>query len=147
MEAWEFAAREQIRDTITRYAHYVDGGRFDELVDLFVPDGVLEVEGEPPHRGREAILAFVTGVGRDIAASRGAPRIRHHVGNVLVELEGPHRARARSYFLAVTNSGVDHWGRYRDQLVPSGGQWHFSLRQVRTDGAAPGSWAAGRPGS
>jgi 3-phenylpropionate/cinnamic acid dioxygenase small subunit len=147
MEAWELEAREQIRETIARYAHYVDGGRFDELVDLFVPDGVLEVEGEPPHRGREAILAFVTGVGRDIAASTGAPRIRHHVGNVLVELEGTDLARARSYFLAVTDAGVDHWGRYRDQLVPSGEQWRFALRQVRTDGAAPGSWAAGRPGS
>jgi 3-phenylpropionate/cinnamic acid dioxygenase small subunit len=147
MEAWELAAREQIRETITRYAHCVDGGRFDELVDLFVPDGVLEVEGEPPHRGREAILAFVTGVGRDIAASTGAPRIRHHVGNVLVELEGTELARARSYFLAVTDAGVDHWGRYRDRLVPSGEQWRFALRQVRTDGAAPGSWAAGRPGS
>jgi 3-phenylpropionate/cinnamic acid dioxygenase small subunit len=147
VESWELAAREEIRDTIARYAHYVDGGRFDELVDLFVPDGVLEVEGESSHRGRDAIRAFVAGVGHDIAASTGVPRIRHHVGNVLVELEGAERARARSYFLAVTNSGVDHWGRYRDQLVPSGGQWRFALRQVRTDGAAPGSWAAGRPGS
>jgi 3-phenylpropionate/cinnamic acid dioxygenase small subunit len=147
MEAWELAAREQIRDTIARYAHSVDSGRFDELVDLFVPDGVLEVEGEPPHRGREAIRAFVTGVGRDIAASTGVPRIRHHVGNVLIALEGPDRARARAYFLAVTDRGVDHWGRYRDELVPSGERWRFALRRVRTDGAAPGSWAAGRPGA
>lgn len=110
MEAWELAGREQIRDTIARYAHCVDGGRFDELVDLFVPDGVLEVEGEAPHRGRNAIRAFVTGVGDDIAASRGAPRIRHHVGNVLVDLDGPDRARARSYFLAVTDTGVSTTG-------------------------------------
>ena len=147
MEAWELAAREQIRDTIARYAHCVDGGRFEELVDLFLPDGALEVEGREPHRGRDAIRAFVTGVGQDIAASRGAPRIRHHVGNVLVDLDGPERARARSYFLAVTDTGVDHWGRYRDELVPSGGRWRFAVRQVRTDGAAPGSWAAGRPGA
>jgi 3-phenylpropionate/cinnamic acid dioxygenase small subunit len=147
MEPWELAAREQIRDTIARYAHCVDGGRFDELVELFLPDGVLEVEGEAPHRGRDAIRAFVTGVGRDIAASTGAPRIRHHVGNVVVELEGPDRARARSYFLAVTDRGVDHWGRYRDELMPSGERWCFAVRQVRTDGAAPGSWAAGPPGT
>ena len=147
METWELEAREQIRDTIARYAHCVDGGRFDELVELFAPDGILEVEGEPAHRGRDAIRAFVAGVGHDIAASTGAPRIRHHVGNVLVELEGPDRARARSYFLAVTDRGVDHWGRYRDQLVPSGEQWRFALRRVRTDGAAPGSWAAGHVGS
>jgi len=41
MEVWELAAREQIRDTIARYAHCVDGGRFDDLVELFVPVAVL----------------------------------------------------------------------------------------------------------
>jgi SnoaL-like domain len=57
MESWELEAREQIRDTIARYAHCVDGGRFDDLVALFSPDGILEVEGEPAHRGRDAIRA------------------------------------------------------------------------------------------
>ena len=144
METWELEAREQIRDTITRYAHHVDGGRFDELVELFAPDGVLEVEGVPAHRGRDAIRAFVTGTGRDLATDTGAPRIRHHVGNLLIELEGPDRARTRCYFLAVTDRGVDHWGRYRDRLVRAGEGWRFAHRQVRTDGAAPGSWIEGR---
>ena len=144
MEGWELEAREEIRDTIDRYAHCVDGGRFDELVDLFAPDGVLEVEGEPPHRGRDAIRGFVIGTGRDLAAETGAPRIRHHVGNVLIELDGPEQARARCYFLAVTDRGVDHWGRYRDELVRLGDRWRFTHRRVRTDGAAPGGWAAGR---
>ena len=72
MEMWELEAHEQIRDTIARYAHCVDGGRFDDLVALFTPDGVLEVEGEPAHRGRDAIRAFVAGTGRDLAAGTGA---------------------------------------------------------------------------
>jgi 3-phenylpropionate/cinnamic acid dioxygenase small subunit len=144
MEAWELEAREQIRETITRYAHYVDGGRFDELVELFATDGVLEVEGEPAHRGRDAIRAFVTGTGRDLAAATGAPRIRHHVSNLLIELAGPDRARARCYFLAVTDRGVDHWGRYRDDLVREGAGWLFAQRNVRTDGAAAGSWVEER---
>jgi 3-phenylpropionate/cinnamic acid dioxygenase small subunit len=144
MEAWELEAREQIRETITRYAHCVDGGRFDELVELFTAGGVLEVEGEPAHRGREAIRAFVTGTGRDLAAGTGAPRIRHHVSNVLIELAGPDRARARCYFLAVTDRGVDHWGRYRDDLVRADDVWRFAHRHVRTDGAAAGSWVEER---
>jgi len=144
VEDWELAAREGIRETIAAYAHRVDGGRFDELVDLFAPDGVLEVEGEPAHRGGDAIRAFVTGTGADLAAGTGAPRIRHHVSNVLIELDGPDRARARCYFLAVTDRGVDHWGRYRDELVRDGDVWRFAHRGVRTDGAAPGSWVAGR---
>jgi 3-phenylpropionate/cinnamic acid dioxygenase small subunit len=144
MEVWEVKAREQIRDAIARYAHCVDGGRFDELVELFTPDGALEVEGESPHRGRDAIRAFVAGTGRDLAAATDAPRIRHHIGSVVIELAGKEQARARSYFLAVTDHGVDHWGRYRDDLVRSGDQWRFARRQVRTDASAPGSWAAGR---
>lgn len=144
MEAWELEAREGIRETIAAYAHRVDGGRFDELVELFAPDGVLEVEGEPPHRGRDAIRAFVTGTGRDLAAGTGAPRIRHHVSNVLIELAGPDRARARCYFLAVTDRGVDHWGRYRDELGRDGEVWRFVHRRVRTDGAARDSWVVGR---
>ena len=144
MEAWELEARERIRETIAAYAHRVDGGRFDELVDLFAPDGVLEFEGEPAHRGREAIRAFVTGTGRDLAAGTGSQRIRHHVSNVVIELDGSDRARARCYFLAVTDRGVDHWGRYRDELGRDGDVWRFLHRRVRTDGAAPGSWVAGR---
>jgi 3-phenylpropionate/cinnamic acid dioxygenase small subunit len=144
MEMWELEAREQIRDTIARYAHCVDGGRFDDLVALFTPDGVLEVEGEPAHRGRDAIRAFVTGTGRDLAAGTGAPRIRHHVSNVLIETESPDRARARCYFLAVTDRGADHWGRYGDDLVRTDDGWRFAHRRVRTDGAAPGSWVEGR---
>ncbi len=147
MDASELEAREQIRDTIARYAHCVDGGRFDDLVELFATDGVLEVEGKPPHRGRSAIRDVVTGTGRDLAAGAGAPRIRHHVTNVLIELDGPDRARARCYFLAVTDRGVDHWGRYRDELVRGpGGRWRFAHRRVRTDGVVPGSWVESRAG-
>lgn len=134
MDARELESRGHIRDTIARYAHCVDGGRFDELVELFAPDGILEVEGEPAHRGRDAIRAFVTGTGRDLAAGTGAPNIRHHVSNVLIELDGPDRARARCYFL-VTDRGVDHWGRYRDDLVRTDDGWRFAHRRVRTDGA------------
>jgi 3-phenylpropionate/cinnamic acid dioxygenase small subunit len=147
VELWELVAREQIRDTIARYAHCVDGGRFDELVELFVADGVLEVEGEPPHRGRDAIRAFVSVTGRDLAAETGAPRIRHHVGSVVIDLDGESRARARCYFLAVTDRGVDHWGRYHDDLLHAGDSWLFLRRRVRTDCAAPGGWAAGRIGT
>jgi 3-phenylpropionate/cinnamic acid dioxygenase small subunit len=149
MEMWELEAREQIRDTIARYAYCVDGGRFDDLVALFTPDGVLEVEGEPAHRGRDAIRAFVTDTGHDLAAGTGEPRIRHHVSNVLIDLEGPDRSRARCYFLAVTDRGADHWGRYLDALVRTDDAWRFAHRRVRTDGAAPGSWVEGhgRPSS
>ena len=56
MELWELAAREAIRETVARYAHLVDRGRIDELVDLFVEDGVLEAgTARPPRAGRPSV--------------------------------------------------------------------------------------------
>jgi hypothetical protein len=138
------SARESIRETIGRYAHYVDSGRFDRLVGLFTRDGVLEVEREVVARGRDELRAFFSGVGTDVAAAdvAGVPRIRHHVSNVIIDIDGPTSATASCYFLCITDHGPDHWGRYRDQLVARGRDWQFARRSVRTDGAVPGGFGA-----
>jgi ketosteroid isomerase-like protein len=138
MEAWELVARERIRDTIARYAHLVDRGRIDELVALFTEDATLEAGDRPPARGRDAIRAVFLGTGRRLA-SAAAPLIRHHVSNVLIDVGGPDAATASSYFLAVTERGPDHWGRYRDRLVRQGDHWLFAHRRARADGYAPDS--------
>ncbi len=144
MEHWELVAREAIRDTIARYAHCADRGRFAELVALFAPDGVLEIAGRDPLRGRDAILGLLTGVERSLAQTTGRPFIRHHVSSVQIDVIGPDEATAASYFLAITERGPDHWGRYRDRLVRSGDRWLFAHRHVRPDGHSPTSWRATR---
>ena len=40
---------------------------------------------------------------------------------------------------ALTNIGVDHWGRYRDVLVPVGDSWLFASREASADGFSPQS--------
>ncbi len=144
MEIWELTARELIRDTVVRYAHCADGGRFEEMVELFTEDGVLEIEGREPLRGRDAIRDFLTGTRTSLATTLARPFIRHHVSSLQIDLDGPDEARAASYFLAITERGPDHWGRYRDQLVRAGERWLFRRRRVRPDGHAPGSWRASR---
>jgi len=42
----------------------------------------------------------------------------------------------------VTHIGLDHFGRYRDTLVPDGGTWLIRHRKVSTDWAAPNSTMA-----
>jgi uncharacterized protein (TIGR02246 family) len=142
----ELAAREAIRDTIARYAHAADAGRFEDLAACFGEDGVLEIVGDGGARleGRAAIVAYLGGVGRDLAAATTVPYVRHHVSSTLIEVVGPEEATARSYFFVVTERGPDHWGRYRDRLAPVGadGRWLFTHRLARTDGSAPGGWAA-----
>jgi ketosteroid isomerase-like protein len=136
MDVWELVARERIRDTIARYAHLVDSGRIDELVALFAEDGTLEAGDGPPARGRDAIRGVFVGTGSRLASVAARPLIRHHVSNVLIDVEGPDAATASSYFLAVTERGPDHWGRYWDRLVRHGERWLLAHRRARADGYA-----------
>jgi hypothetical protein len=141
VDIWELVAREQIRDTIARYNHCGDRGRFDEMVEQFLPDGVLELaDFDERHAGRAAMRTFFAGV----AASFGAPtrpdaHLRHFVTNTTIVVTDPATATADSYFLVVTESGPDHWGRYRDRFAPHDGRWLLAHRTVRTDGWAPHS--------
>jgi uncharacterized protein (TIGR02246 family) len=144
MELWELAAREAIRETVAAYAHCADSGRFDEFAELFAADGVLEVYGQDPVVGRDAIRAYLGGVGTDLRRDTTVPLIRHHVSNLRIEVASPTEASGACYFLAVTEHGVDHWGRYRDEYLPDGDRWLFAHRKVRTDGTTPGGWAASR---
>jgi ketosteroid isomerase-like protein len=140
----ELIAREAIRETVAQYAHAADRGRFDDLVDLFAEDGVLEIAHEDRIVGRDALRAFFTGVGDSLVDTTSSRMIRHHVSNLTVDVESPTAARGQCYFLATTEHGVDHWGRYRDLYVPLGERWVFSHRYVKTDGHTPGSWAERR---
>src|SRR2546428_12146249 len=79
MELWELAAREAIGETVARYAHLVDRGRIDELVDLFVEDGVLEAGGRPPPRGRAALPELFLGAGEGPGAGAARPPLPPHV--------------------------------------------------------------------
>ncbi|HEX5614277.1 MAG TPA: nuclear transport factor 2 family protein [Acidimicrobiia bacterium] len=141
MDTDELHAREAIRETIAQYAWNADAGRFDALAELFTPDGVLEIDGEPVVTGRAAIREYLHDVGRHLGAHSMASLIRHHTSNVTIELRDATSADAQCYFLVVTEAGVDHWGRYRDRLVAHGDAWRFAHRQVRTDGVTPGGWA------
>jgi len=144
MELWELLAREAIRETVASYALFLDSGRFDEGIALFAPDGVLEVHNGATARGHDELRAFFTGVNADLRDTTSVPLIRHYTSNLSIDVVSPTEANARCYFLAVTETGVDHWGRYRDRLVPNGDTWVFAHRFVRTDGVVPGGWAEHR---
>jgi hypothetical protein len=144
MEIWEVAAREEIRETLARYNQFGDSGRFTEMAALFATDGVLEVKGEPTVAGRDAIEEYFNGVKRDLLALSDVPMLRHYATNVTITVASPRKATAASSFLVLGESGLDHWGRYRDELVPEADGWRFAHRLVRTDGYAPDGWAIKR---
>jgi SnoaL-like domain len=140
VEIWELVAREHIRDTLARYNWSGDAGRLDELADTFCADGVLEIRGLEPLRGRSEIVAFLGGVTRNVAVGADVkPIVRHIVANVLFDDVARDRAQVSCYFTVVTHIGLDHFGRYRDVLVPDGNTWRIKHRKVSTDWAAPDS--------
>ena len=145
MEMWELVAREQIRDTLARYNWSGDAGRVDGLAETFCADGVLEIRGLQPLRGRSEIASFLSGVAGNVADNVNVkPVVRHNLANVLFTGLTPHEAHVSSYFTVVTHIGLDHFGRYRDTLVPDGDGWRIKHRKVSTDWAAGNSAMARR---
>jgi len=146
VEMWELVAREQIRDTLARYNWSGDAGRLNALADTFCTDGLLEIRGSEPLRGRSEIATFLGGITGKIAIDADVtPIVRHNVANVLFTELAPDRARVDSYFTVLTHMGLDHYGRYRDILVPESDTWLIKHRKVSTDWAAPESAMARRP--
>jgi SnoaL-like domain len=146
MEMWELVARERIRDTLARYNWSGDAGRLDGLAETFCTDGVLEIRGMEPLRGRSEIASFLSGVTRNVAHETDVkPIVRHNVANVLFTRLVPDQAHVSSYFTVVTQIGLDHVGRYRDILVPDGDTWLIKHRKVSTDWAAADSAMARQP--
>jgi SnoaL-like domain len=145
MEIWELVAREQIRDTLAHYNWSGDAGRLDGLAETFCADGVLEIRGAEPLRGRSEIMAFLGGVTGSVAVEANVkPVVRHNVANIVFTSVAPDAAQVSSYFTVVTHIGLDHFGRYRDTLVPDGDTWLIKHRKVSTDWAATDS-AMARP--
>jgi SnoaL-like domain len=144
---WELVAREQIRDTLARYNWAGDAGRLEDLAETFCADGILEIRGSQPLRGRSEIVAFLGGVTGKVAVSADVkPIVRHNVANVLFTNVTREQAHVSCYFTVVTHIGLDHIGRYRDTFMPDGDTWRIKQRQVSTDWAAPNSIMA-RPAS
>jgi uncharacterized protein (TIGR02246 family) len=145
MDIEELMAREQIRDLVARYNSTADSGRFDETVELFAPDAVMEV-GDAVLEGREAIREMFAATKESLAghAAAGPRYVRHLTATQQIDVVSPTEARSRCYFQVLLPHGLDHWGRYLDTLGLVEGRWRFTHRRVITDGNVEGGWSASR---
>ena len=152
MEIWELVARESCRDTLAQYSHAGDRYLLEEFAGAFSEDGVLEIRGSAPIKGRVAIMERFGG-GTAAQQARQAAReqqpgatrkvVRHNVTNVRFESVTPTEAIVASYFTVFTEVGPDHMGRYRDRLVPAGDRWLIAHRFVSVDWHSPNSTFGG----
>lgn len=135
MDLWELDIRESVRQTLANYTAGTDRNRIEDVAACFAPDGALAFTGGEPMVGPAAIVAGLTAqVTRFAENPVPLTHVRHHVSSVRFGLVTPDRVEVSSYFLALTNIGVDHWGRYRDVLIPVSGRWLFASREALADG-------------
>jgi 3-phenylpropionate/cinnamic acid dioxygenase small subunit len=112
---------------LTRYCRYLDDGRYDDVVALFAPDGVLDSMGTRAE-GQEAIRAFFPAS----TPSPGRPSAVHVLSSPVIEVDGD-RARAESDWVMIQRdeggaTDIVLAGRYRDELSRIDGEWRLSSR-------------------
>lgn len=141
MESWEIAARESVRQTLADYTAATDGFDLAALASCFTADGVLEYTGASAALiGPEQIEAGLAAqLAREPSTEPRPTHVRHHVSSIRLSKVTIDRVEASSYFVVFTDVGVDHWGRYRDVLVPGDDRWLFASRKIKVDGFAPES--------
>ncbi|MBV8965905.1 MAG: nuclear transport factor 2 family protein [Mycobacteriaceae bacterium] len=142
MENWELGIRESVRQTLADYTAATDWFDLRALAACFGPDGVLEFTGgAEPLIGPSAIEAGLgAAIAREPEPARQTPtHVRHHVSSIRFEAVARGRAEVSSYFAVHTDVGLDHWGRYRDVLVPVDGRWLFAHRRIKVDAFAANS--------
>ncbi len=137
----ELLAREAIRATMARCTQAGDSLRAEEYANCFTEDGILQTFGPESSNGldlhgRAAILRWQSGW-RDepekTNAPQGAKFVRHNLTTCKIELTGPDSARARTYWLVMTDVGPDHCGVYQDVFRKVGEDWLIAHRKVKTE--------------
>jgi hypothetical protein len=140
VDLWELSAREQIRELLATHTYLQDSPRYADVLDLYDDDALLDVAGQPVRRVRDVLRA----ASADAATRRAGGHRRtswHHLSNVRIRLISRVAAESTASFVNIGDVGIDHWGRYRDELVGDGDRWRITTRHVRIDGRVDGSWA------
>jgi hypothetical protein len=128
---------------LTTYQYLADTGKVDRLAQLFAPDGVLEI-GAETFSGPSEVLGLFTRTSGHFVDADFLPA-RHHLSSIYVEPRPDGSAKTYACFQFIGTRGLDHWGTYRDVVVPAfdenpdGAGWRFAHRRVITEGFAPGS--------
>lgn len=136
----ELRLRVGVSNLLTTYQYLADTGRVEQVAALFAPDGVLQIGGDR-YAGPDAILRMLQDTGRRFADADFLPA-RHHLSSIHIEPLPDGTASSHACFQFIGTRGLDHWGTYRDVVVPGPDGWRFGHRRVVTEGFAPGSTLA-----
>ena len=132
MEADDYFA---IQNLIYRYAYLLDSGDIDGVSALFEhADVYLPGDAEPWSKAGQNRMDQSFREWTRIFPETGTPRTRHVTTNLIVEPDGPNRARTQSYVI-VFQSTPDFslqpiiGGSYYDRFEKVDGKWRFTERR------------------
>lgn len=132
----DFDDYRQIERLVYLYPYHLDEARFDRLGQLFA-EADLYIGGElAAHHDPAAVADLWHRFVR--LHPNGTPRTRHIATNLLIEDDGPGRARAHSYILVVQHTSAAPLapiiaGDYLDRFAKVDGAWRFTERRVGND--------------
>ena len=136
----------EINNLISGFFHCVDSGDTRAFVQLFVPEGTVElVKTGKTFQGTAALEGFCNFLHTTFAGTQ------HWEGNVLIRSTTvygfAHKATNVSYWSALKAGRVMSNGRHEDSFERHEGEWRFVSRRIvhcwtAADGDAAGSAAA-----
>jgi hypothetical protein len=133
----ELLIRESARETLGVYARAVDRGQFDEVVETFTDDALLEVPPSGSYCGHAQIRTFMVDLRkrfeRHIDATGKPFYLRHHLTTSRINVQSDRSATAWTRFLALGPQGIDHTGTYTDRLMPVGDHLRLVRRKIVID--------------
>jgi 3-phenylpropionate/cinnamic acid dioxygenase small subunit len=125
--------KDQIVDLVHRYSYCVDHRLYDEVVELFTEDCVVDYGPTWPPVHSRANLRRMFG-----NSEGGFAATSHHNANVLVTFDDPDHAsvRASVYAWHQRDDGTTPrvWGYYHDSVVRLPEGWRIAERQLRALG-------------
>jgi hypothetical protein len=123
----------QIERLIHLYAYHLDAGDFESMGALFTHAVVYVGIEEVARRDPAAVAAMWSRFVR--IYPNGTPRTHHIATNLLIDPDGPNRARAYSYILVVQDAPGHPLapitaGDYLDRFEKVDARWRFTERRV-----------------
>jgi hypothetical protein len=126
-------AQDDVRNLQHSYGYYVDRKMWDDVVDLFAQDGVIEIAGVGTFRGRDGVRKAMELMG-PAGLRHGELNDRPQFGAIVAVSPGAAEAHARGTEVAMlgqANEGKASWefSVFRNRFVREDGLW--KIREMR----------------
>ena len=142
----ELLDKQSITEALMRYCRGIDRADRDVFASAYWPDAMDD---------HVKYVGDIPGLVEFVFAAIAPMRTQHFMGNVLIEMQGPTRARCESYVRAYHEASgffgqeeLDIGARYLDIFEKRGSDWRILYRKVCVDYyrtcAATSDWKNGR---